>query len=47
MYQSYANVTVIGECRKFTLNMYCHVNMLCYLHRLLTMQTWEDGEICV
>ena len=33
-----SNVIVFGECGKFPLSMYCHANVLCYLHRLLTMQ---------
>ena len=33
-----SNVIVFGECGKFLPSMYCHANVLCYLHRLLTMQ---------
>ena len=33
-----SNVIVFGECGKFPPSMYCHANVLCYLHRLLTMQ---------
>ena len=32
------NVLVFGECGKFPPNMYCHANVLCYLHRVLTVQ---------
>ena len=34
-----SNVIVFGECGKFPPSMYCHANVLCNLHRLLTMQT--------
>ena len=33
-----SNAIVVGECGKFPSSMYCHANVLCYLHRLLTMQ---------
>ena len=33
-----SNVVVFGECGKFPPSMYCQANVLCYLHRLLTMQ---------
>ena len=32
-----SNIIVYGECGKFPPSIYCHVNVLCYLHRLLTM----------
>ena len=33
-----SNIIVFGECGKFPPSMYCHVNVLCYMHRLLKMQ---------
>ena len=33
-----SNVIVIGESGKFPLSLYCHINVLCFFHRLLKMQ---------
>ena len=33
-----SNIIVYGECGKFPPSIYCHANVLCYLHRLLTMR---------
>ena len=27
----------MGECGRYPLSVFCHINVLCYLHRLLTM----------
>ena len=32
------DVIVYGECGKYPPSIFCQVNVLCYLHRLLTMQ---------
>ena len=32
------NVIVYGECGKYPPSIFCQVNVLCYLHRLLTLQ---------
>ena len=31
------NTIVFGECGRYLLSVFCHINVLCYLHRLLTM----------
>ena len=31
------NAIVYGECGRYPLSVFCHINVLCYLHRLLTM----------
>ena len=31
------NAIVYGECGRFPLSVFCHINVLCYVHRLLTM----------
>ena len=31
------NTIVYGECGRYPLSVFCHINVLCYLHRLLTM----------
>ena len=36
-----SNIIVFGECGKFPPSMYCHVNVLCYMHRLLKMQSGQ------
>ena len=36
-----SNIVVFGECGKFPPSMYCHVNVLCYMHRLLKMQSGQ------
>ena len=36
------NAIVYGECGKYPPSIFCQVNVLCYLHRLLTMQ---NGKI--
>ena len=36
-----SNIIVFGECGKFPPSMYCHVNVLCYMHRLLNMQSGQ------
>ena len=33
-----SNVIVIGESGKFPPSLYCHINVLCFFHRLLKMQ---------
>ena len=33
-----SNVIVIGERGKFPPSLYCHINVLCFFHRLLKMQ---------
>ena len=33
-----SNVIVIGESGKFPSGLYCHINVLCFFHRLLKMQ---------
>ena len=33
------NAIVYGECGRYPPSITCHVNVLCYLHRLLTMQS--------
>ena len=33
-----SNVIVIGESGKFPPGLYCHINVLCFFHRLLKMQ---------
>ena len=32
-----SNIIVYGECGKFPPSLCCHANVLCYFHRLLTM----------
>ena len=32
-----SNIIVYGECGKIPPSIYCHANVLCYFHRLLTM----------
>ena len=32
-----SNIIVYGKCGKFPPSIYCHANVLCYFHRLLTM----------
>ena len=32
------NVIVIGESGNFTPSLYCHINVLCFFHRLLKLQ---------
>ena len=32
-----SEIIVYGECCKFPPSIYCHANVLCYFHRLLTM----------
>ena len=31
------NAIAYGECGRYPLSVFCHINVLCYLHRLLTM----------
>ena len=31
------NAIVYGECGRYPLSVFCHINVLCHLHRLLTM----------
>ena len=31
------NAIVYGECGRYPLSVFCHINVSCYLHRLLTM----------
>ena len=31
------NAIVYGECGRYPLSVFCHINVLCYVHRLLTM----------
>ena len=37
------NAIVYGECGRYPLSVFCHINVLCYSHQLLTM----PGEIIV
>ena len=36
-----SNIIAFGVCGKFPPSMYRHVNVLCYMHRLLKMQSGQ------
>ena len=41
------NVIVYGECGKYPPSIFCPMNVLCYLHRLLTFAGRANYQICI